>query len=93
VSCRVSVYLAGITDLCRVSVYLTGIQLSRRVMSSIVRRYGGKERRLSFTDFVLTTCRVSAMYRESALHVALHPSVEPRFYASWHRCSEYLNIV
>lgn len=40
-----------------------GIQLSRRVMSSIVRRYGGKDRRLSFTDFVLTACRINVMYQ------------------------------
>lgn len=40
-----------------------GIQLSRRVMSSIVCRYGGKEKRLRFADFVLTACRINVMYQ------------------------------
>jgi len=44
---------------------IVGIQLSRHVMMSIVRRYGGKQRRLSFNDFVVITCRISAMYRKS----------------------------
>jgi len=35
-------------------------------MCSIIRRYGAKQRRLSFQDFVLVACRVSAMYRESS---------------------------
>lgn len=41
-----------------------GIQLSRKVMESIVRRYGGKKRRLCLEDFVLCSCRITVLYAQ-----------------------------
>ena len=36
----------------------TGYSLSRRVLTSIVRRYGGKDKKLAFDDFVVAITKV-----------------------------------
>ncbi|XP_064612946.1 calpain-9-like [Liolophura sinensis] len=42
---------------------LIGLSVSRRVLKSIVRRYGGRVGRMEFEDFVLSSSRLVAMYR------------------------------
>ena len=37
---------------------LLGYSLSRRVLIALVRRYGGKERKLAFDDFVMVVTKV-----------------------------------
>jgi hypothetical protein len=40
----------------------TGLRLSRKVMESVVRKYGGKKRRLAFEDFILCASRITVLY-------------------------------
>lgn len=41
-----------------------GLKMSREVMSSIIRRYGGKKRRMIFEDFMLCCTRLVVLYGE-----------------------------
>ncbi|XP_055875856.1 calpain-9-like isoform X2 [Biomphalaria glabrata] len=39
-----------------------GFPISRPVLTSIVRRYGGRENTISLTDFILVICRLTSLY-------------------------------
>ena len=43
---------------CCPLLLLPGYSLSRRVLIALVRRYGGKERKLAFDDFVMVVTKV-----------------------------------
>lgn len=49
---------------------LSGFNLSRHVLQAIVRRYCGKECKLSFSDFVLVITKVATLVGEMSSLIA-----------------------
>jgi hypothetical protein len=49
--------------------FFLGFNVSRKVLLPIVRRYGGKQRSLSFQDFVIAMTKVMSMYRKYFKHM------------------------
>ncbi|KAK3608208.1 hypothetical protein CHS0354_039225 [Potamilus streckersoni] len=39
-----------------------GLQVSRMVLSSVVRRYGGRERTLGLQDFIIVVCKLTSLF-------------------------------
>ncbi|KAL3876235.1 hypothetical protein ACJMK2_034105 [Sinanodonta woodiana] len=39
-----------------------GLQVSRMVLSSVVRRYGGRERTLELQDFIIVVCKLTSLF-------------------------------